>query len=161
MGLNEHRYELTVRWTGNTGTGTDSYRGYSRDHDIEIAGLPVLRGSADPTFHGDRSRLNPEQLLVAALSQCHMLSFLHVAVKHGIVVTGYVDRAAGLMRTHRDGSGEFASVTLHPRVGVAEPVTEEKMAELHAEANGVCFIARSVNFPVLHRPTTVVEPIAT
>ncbi len=87
MSLDEHRYALTVRWTGNLGEGTASYRGYSRDHDIEIPGLPVLQGSADPTFHGDRTRYNPEQLLLAALSQCHMLSFLHVAVKHGVVVT--------------------------------------------------------------------------
>src|SRR6478752_3650261 len=118
MSLDEHHYALTVRWTGNLGAGTSSYRGYSRDHDIEIPGLPVLRGSADPTFHGDRERYNPEQLLLAALSQCHMLSFLHVAVKHGVVVTAYEDRA---------------------------------------EANKVCFIARSVNFPVLHEPTDVVE----
>ena len=116
MSLDEHRYALTVRWTGNLGEGTASYRGYSRDHDIEIPGLPVLRGSADPTFHGDRTRYNPEQLLLAALSQCHMLSFLHVAVKHGLVVTAYEDQAEGLMRTNRDGSGQFESVTLRPRV---------------------------------------------
>ena len=89
MSLDEHHYSLTVRWTGNLGAGTSSYRGYSRDHDVVIPGLPVLQGSADPTFHGDRSRYNPEQLLLAALAQCHMLSFLHVAVRHGVVVTDY------------------------------------------------------------------------
>ncbi|BCW71702.1 OsmC family protein [Arthrobacter sp. NicSoilB8] len=160
MSLDEHRYALTVRWTGNLGAGTSSYRGYSRDHDVEIPGLPVLRGSADPTFHGDRQRYNPEQLLLAALSQCHMLSFLHVAVKHGVVVTAYQDRAEGLMRTNRDGSGQFESVTLKPRVTVAEPVAPGVLAELHTEANKVCFIARSVNFPVLHEPTAAVEPQA-
>ncbi|RKR29738.1 OsmC family protein [Arthrobacter oryzae] len=160
MSLDEHRYALTVRWTGNLGAGTSSYRGYSRDHDVEIPGLPVLRGSADPTFHGDRQRYNPEQLLLAALSQCHMLSFLHVAVKHGVVVTAYEDRAEGLMRTNRDGSGQFESVTLKPAVTVAKPVAPELLEELHAEANKVCFIARSVNFPVLHQPTTVAEPLA-
>ena len=157
MSLDEHRYALTVRWTGNLGAGTSTYRGYSRDHDVEIAGLPVLRGSADPTFHGDRQRYNPEQLLLAALSQCHMLSFLHVAVKHGVVVTAYEDRADGLMRTNRDGSGQFESVTLKPRATVAEPVAPELLEELHVEANKVCFIARSVNFPVLHQPTAAVE----
>jgi organic hydroperoxide reductase OsmC/OhrA len=157
MSLDEHRYALTVRWTGNLGAGTSSYRGYSRDHDIEIPGLPVLRGSADPTFHGDRQRYNPEQLLLAALSQCHMLSFLHVAVKHGVVVTGYEDRAEGLMRTNRDGSGQFEAVTLKPRVTVAEAAHPALLEELHAEANKVCFIARSVNFPVLHEPTAVVQ----
>ncbi|WP_160665394.1 OsmC family protein [Pseudarthrobacter sp. ATCC 49987] len=156
MSLDEHRYALTVRWTGNLGEGTASYRGYSRDHDVEIPGLPVLRGSADPTFHGDRNRYNPEQLLLAALSQCHMLSFLHVAVKHGVVVTAYEDRAEGLMRTNRDGSGQFESVTLKPRVTLAAPAAEELMEELHAGANRVCFIARSVNFPVRHEPSVVV-----
>lgn len=159
MSLDEHRYALTVRWTGNLGAGTSSYRGYSRDHDVEIPGLPVLRGSADPTFHGDRQRYNPEQLLLAALSQCHMLSFLHVAVKHGVVVTAYEDRAEALMRTNRDGSGQFESVTLKPAVTVAEAAAPELLEELHAEANKVCFIARSVNFPVLHQPSTVTEPL--
>jgi organic hydroperoxide reductase OsmC/OhrA len=158
MSLDEHHYALTVRWTGNRGAGTSSYRGYSRDHDIEIPGLPVLRGSADPTFHGDRERYNPEQLLLAALSQCHMLSFLHVAVKHGVVVTAYEDRAEGLMRTNRDGSGQFESVTLRPRVTVAEAAAPDVLEQLHVEANQVCFIARSVNFPVLHEPTAVLEP---
>jgi organic hydroperoxide reductase OsmC/OhrA len=156
MSLDEHRYALTVRWTGNLGAGTSTYRGYSRDHDVEIPGLPVLRGSADPTFHGDRERYNPEQLLLAALSQCHMLSFLHVAVKHGVVVTAYEDRAEALMRTNRDGSGQFESVTLKPRVTIAGPAAPDLLEELHVEANKVCFIARSVNFPVLHQPTSVV-----
>jgi organic hydroperoxide reductase OsmC/OhrA len=156
MTLDEHRYAVTVRWTGNRGDGTSTYRGYSRDHDVEIAGLPVLKGSADPTFHGDKTRYNPEQLLLTALSQCHMLSFLHVAVKHGVVVTAYEDRAEGLMRTNRDGSGQFESVTLRPDVTVAGPVDAALMEELHEEANKVCFIARSVNFPVLHAPTTLV-----
>ena len=155
MSLNEHRYALTVRWTGNLGGGTATYRGYSRDHDVEIPGLPVLRGSADPTFHGDRHRYNPEQLLLAALSQCHMLSFLHVAVKHGVVVTDYQDDATGVMRLNRDGSGQFESVTLNPRVTVADPAHVELEEQLHREANAVCFIARSVNFPVLHSPVTV------
>lgn len=155
MTLDEHRYAVTVRWTGNRGDGTSTYRGYSRDHDVDLPGLPVLKGSADPTFHGDKTRYNPEQLLLTALSQCHMLSFLHMAVKHGVVVTGYEDRAEGLMRTNRDGSGQFESVTLRPEVTVAAAVDTALMEQLHEEANKVCFIARSVNFPVLHAPTTV------
>ena len=157
MALDEHRYAVTVRWTGNRGDGTSTYRGYSRDHDIEIPGLPVLKGSADPTFHGDRTRYNPEQLLLAAPSQCHMLSFLHVAVKHGVVVTAYEDRAVALMRTNRDGSGQFESATLRPEVTVAAAVDAALMDQLHEEANKVCFIARSVNFPVLHEPAAKVQ----
>jgi len=156
MGLSEHRYELAVQWTGNTGDGTASYRAYSRDHDILIPGLPVLKGSADPTFHGDRERYNPEQLLLAALAQCHMLSYLHVAVKHGVVVTDYLDEASGMLKLNRDGSGQFERVTLRPRVTVADAAHAELAAQLHHEANQVCFIARSVNFPVEHEPVTVV-----
>ena len=155
MSLHEHRYELTVRWTGNSGSGTASYRGYSRDHDILIPGLPALKGSADPTFHGDRERYNPEQLLLAALAQCHMLSFLHVAVKHGVVVTDYRDEAFGLMTLNRDGSGQFERVTLRPHVTVADAAQVELAGQLHHEANQLCFIARSVNFPVEHEPVTL------
>lgn len=155
MSLDEHHYSLTVEWTGNLGNGTSSYRGYSRNHDIRIPGLPVLAGSADPTFHGSRDRYNPEQLLLAALAQCHMLSFLHVAVRHGVVVTGYQDDATGVMRLNRDGSGQFESVTLNPRVTVADPAHLQLEEQLHREANAVCFIARSVNFPVRHSPVTV------
>jgi organic hydroperoxide reductase OsmC/OhrA len=157
VALDEHRYAVTVRWTGNRGEGTATYRGYSRDHDIEVPGLPVLKGSADPTFHGDRTRYNPEQLLLTALSQCHMLSFLHVAVKHGVVVTAYQDRAEAVMRTNRDGSGQFESATLRPEVTVAAAVDPALMEQLHEEANKVCFIARSVNFPVLHEPAVSVR----
>ena len=155
MGISEHRYALAVQWTGNLGGGTSSYRGYSRDHDVIIPGLPVLKGSADPTFHGDRERYNPEQLLLAALAQCHMLSYLHVAVKHGVVVTDYRDEASGLLRLNRDGSGQFERVTLRPRVTVADAAEVELASRLHHEASQVCFIARSVNFPVDHEPETV------
>lgn len=155
MALGEHQYSLTVRWTGNLGEGTSTYRGYSRDHDVMIPGLPVLPGSADPTFHGNKERYNPEQLLLAALAQCHMLSFLHVAVRNGVVVTDYEDAATGLMRMNKDGSGQFESVTLNPRVTVTDPAHVDLVSELHHEANRLCFIARSVNFPVHHSPVTV------
>ncbi|MEZ2390093.1 OsmC family protein [bacterium RCC_150] len=154
MSIDEHRYSLTTRWTGNLGDGTSSYRSYSRDHEVEIPGLPVLKGSSDPSFHGDRNRYNPEQLLLAALSQCHMLSFLHAAVKRGIIVTDYVDKAEGTMRLNRDGSGQFENVILRPQVTVAGGADISIMDELHREANQLCFIARSVNFPVLHEPST-------
>ncbi|MGG5171461.1 OsmC family protein [Pseudarthrobacter sp. J1738] len=154
MSLDQHYYAATVTWTGNRGTGTSSYRDYGRDHDIEFAGLPTLKGSADPTFRGDPHRYNPEQLLLAALAQCHMLSYLHVAAQNGVVVTAYSDRAEGVMRLNRDGSGEFTSVTLHPQVSVADPAHAEIAQSLHTRANQLCFIARSVNFPVHHEPTT-------
>jgi organic hydroperoxide reductase OsmC/OhrA len=117
----DHRYTLTVTWTGNTGDGTGTYRGYKRTHEVTAEGPPDLPGSADRAFHGKRERWNREQLLLASLAQCHMLSYLHVCVGAGIVVTHYVDRPTGVMKTESDGSGRFTEVVLHPAVTVANP----------------------------------------
>ena len=155
MNLSEHRYNVAVKWTGNLGTGTSGYRDYSRENEVTAPGLPLLPGTADPTFHGQKDRWNPEQLLLAALSQCHLLSYLHVAVKAGVTVTAYDDDALGFLRLNRDGTGEFTRVLLRPRVTVASPEDVEKATGLHAQAAATCFIARSVNFPVDHEPVTV------
>ncbi|WP_427018153.1 OsmC family protein [Pseudarthrobacter sp. P1] len=152
MRINEHHYDVTVFWTGNRGTGTSSYKAYGRDHSVTAIGLPTLLGSADPTFHGDRDRWNPEQLLLTALAQCHMLSYLHVAVNHGITVTKYQDSASATMVLNPDGSGQFSSATLRPQLTITDPSQLELAASLHHEASQMCFIARSVNFPVLHEP---------
>jgi organic hydroperoxide reductase OsmC/OhrA len=148
----EHRYALTVTWTGNTGEGTSSYRGYRRTHTVRADGPPEMPGSADRTFHGDRERWNPEQLLVASLSQCHMLSYLHVCVQAGVVVTEYVDEATGSMTTEADGSGRFTEVVLHPLVTVSDPAMVEAAEAAHHRAHELCFIANSVSFPVRHEP---------
>lgn len=152
MNLSSHHYAIGLEWTGARGTGTSSYRSYGRDHIIRAEGRPDLAGTADPTFHGDRDRWNPEQLLLAALSQCHMLSYLHIAVKHGVVVTAYTDSAEGELRLNRDGSGEFTSAVLRPCVELADESQRALADELHEQANRVCFIARSVNFDVRHEP---------
>ena len=152
-----HTYDLTVTWTGDQGRGTADYRSYGRDHVVSADGRPDLAGSSDPTFRGDADRWNPEQLLVAALSQCHMLWYLHLCATNDVVVTRYVDDAHGEMRTHNDGSGEFTSVVLRPRVTVAEPEMVERAVALHADAPQLCFIARSVNFPVDHEPTVTAD----
>ena len=155
MSIDEHRYSLAVQWTGNLGDGTSSYRSYSRDHDVLIPGLPVLKGSADPTFHGNRERYNPEQLLLAALAQCHMLSYLHFCTINGVVVTSYVDEATGTMATAGD-SGQFTEAVVHPRITVGEESMVAAAIALHEEAHRACFIANSVNFPVRHEPTVTV-----
>lgn len=148
-----HQYALTVEWTGDLGTGTGHYRSYKRDHVVRIAGKPDLLGSSDPTFRGDPSRHNPEDMLVAALSACHMMSYLHVCAVNGVVVTAYVDNATGSMETFPDGSGRFTEVVLHPVVTVRDTDMQAKAIELHAKASALCFIANSVNFPVDHRVT--------
>lgn len=146
-----HNYKLTLKWTGNKGSGTSGYRAYDRNHEILIEGKTTLLGSADPTFHGDKTVHNPEDLLLASLSACHMMSYLHVCVKAGIVVTNYIDHATGIMAVNTDGSGRFIEVTLNPIVTITDESKLAKANELHQEANKLCFIANSVNFPVRHR----------
>ena len=146
-----HNYKLTLKWTGNKGTGTSSYRSYDRNHDILIDNKTTIRGSADPTFHGDKTVHNPEDLLLASLSACHMMSYLHVCVKNGIVVTYYIDNATGFMKVNDDGSGQLIEVTLNPIVTISDETFLDKANELHKEANKLCFIANSVNFPVKHK----------
>ena len=147
----EHSYATSVTWTGNRGTGTSSYREYGRDHEVTATGKPVLLGSADAAFRGDAERWNPEELLVAALSQCHMLAYLHLCAVSGVVVLSYADEASGTMRTS-GGAGEFVRVTLRPVVAVADAAMVETAMRLHHDAHSACFIARSVNFPVTHEP---------
>jgi organic hydroperoxide reductase OsmC/OhrA len=148
-----HRYDLTVSWTGNRGTGTSGYRAYGRDHEIGADGRPVIEGSSDPVFHGDKTRWNPELELVAALSQCHMLSYLYVCAAAGVVVTEYEDAPYGVMAETADGGGYFTEVVLRPRVTVSAAGMTEAAVKLHEEASRKCFIASSVNFPVRHEPT--------
>ena len=154
--LHQHRYRVDVDWTGNRGTGTQSYRGYERSHDIRVPGKPVLAGSSDVAFRGDASRHNPEDLLVAALSSCHMLSYLHLAATSKVVVTAYSDIAEGMMETDADG-GRFVEVVLRPTVTISTTSDAAKAEALHAAAHHACFIASSVNFPVHCEPRIVVE----
>ncbi|WP_354642781.1 OsmC family protein [Kitasatospora camelliae] len=153
---NLHTYRTEITWTGNLGTGTSHYRAYSRAHDVDAEGLPTILGSADPTFRGDRTRWNPEQLLLAALAQCHMLSYLHFCAVNGVEVTSYVDEAVGTMEQEGNG-GHFTEAVLRPRITVTDAAMLAKALELHHPASEACFIASSVNFPVRHEPTVTVE----
>ncbi|MFB6394176.1 OsmC family protein [Polymorphospora lycopeni] len=147
-----HTYELSVNWTGDRGTGTSAFLAYDRTHEIDAPGRPTLPGSSDPAFRGQDDRWNPEQLLVASLSQCHMLWYLHLCADAGVVVTGYTDQPVGTMVEEAGAGGQFTGVELRPRVTVTEAGMVERATELHTAAHKLCFIARSVNFPVTHRP---------
>ncbi len=147
-----HHYTVTLRWTGNTGTGTSNYRTYRRDHVTEADGKPPIPGSSDPAFRGDPARWNPEELLVSSLSSCHMLWFLHLCADAGIVVTGYADRPEGVMDETADGGGRFTRVVLRPEATLAAGSDTEKARHLHHAAHEKCFIASSVNFPVECEP---------
>lgn len=149
-----HRYELDITWTGNTGTGTSGYRDYERAHEISGAGKPMIPGSSDPSFRGDPHRWNPEELLVASLSQCHMLWFLGLCAQDGIVVTGYTDHPSGTMAETPDGGGHFTEVVLRPAVRVKDPRHIDALPALHERAHHLCFIANSVNFDVRYVPGT-------
>jgi organic hydroperoxide reductase OsmC/OhrA len=151
-----HRYEVRVEWTGNQGEGTSGYRAYARDHEVTADSRPPLKGSSDRAFRGNAQRWDPERLLVAALSQCHMLSYLHLSAEAGVVVVAYVDHAEGEMQQTPDGGGHFTEVMLRPRVTVSEGSMTEAARKLHDRAHKLCFIANSVNFPVLHEPRIAV-----
>ncbi|GAA3759630.1 OsmC family protein [Microbacterium kribbense] len=151
--LGEHEYRLHTEWTGNRGAGTTDYRDYDRLVTLSARGKPDLLASADKPFRGDPTRWNPEELLVAALSECHLLSYLHACVKAGVVVVGYTDDPTGLMvEDGRDG-GAFTEVVLHPRVTVAAESMIDAALAAHTPAHEWCFIANSVNFPVHVQPT--------
>lgn len=141
---------------GNKGVGTSSYKSYSRAHELTAPDKLPIYGSADPGFQGDPARWNPEELLVAALSACHQLWYLHLCARAGIIVTAYEDQADGLMVEEAGGAGRFVSVVLHPHVTLAAGSDRERAEDLHHAANEKCFVARSVKFPVTHEPTITV-----
>jgi organic hydroperoxide reductase OsmC/OhrA len=153
--VKQHTYRCEIHWTGNDGEGTRTYSSYRRDHAISCAGKPAIPASSDPSFRGDKGRYNPEELLVASLSSCHMLWYLHLCTVNKITVLEYRDNAEGVMRENADGSGEFVSVTLKPQVQIAERDKKQEAAALHHQAHSLCFISRSVNFPVDVVPTIV------
>jgi organic hydroperoxide reductase OsmC/OhrA len=148
---NDHSFAVSVEWTGNRGTGTSDYRAFGRDNTLTTDGRPPLYGSAARVFHGDADRWNPEETLIAALVECHLLSYLYLAAKNGIVVESYTDGATGSIVTEGEG-GRFTEVVLRPRVTISsgDPALAQT---LHDEAERICFIAQSVNFPVRHEPT--------
>jgi organic hydroperoxide reductase OsmC/OhrA len=150
-----HAYRTLLTWEGNRGQGTATYQAYSRAWRIRIPGKPDIVGCSDPAFRGDPAVHNPEDLLLAALSSCHMLSYLALCARSGISVVSYTDDATGIMETS-SGGGRFVSVTLNPRVEIADPARQELALELHEKAHEGCFIASSVNFPVHHSATVTV-----
>lgn len=153
----QHTYKTTVKWTGNKGAGTSDYRAYERSHSVLIPDKPEILGSSDPAFLGDKTKHNPEELLLAATSSCHMLWYLHLCATAGVVVTHYVDHAVGTMSETENGGGRFTTISLNPTVTVKNASMIEKANALHKEANALCFIANSLNFPVQHNAHCMVE----
>jgi organic hydroperoxide reductase OsmC/OhrA len=155
MSGKQHTYSIELEWTGNLGAGTRTYSGYSRNHLVSVPGKPAIPGSSDPAFRGDARRYNPEEMLVSALSSCHMLWYLHLCANAKIVVTAYADHATGTMAETADGGGHFTEVVLRPEVTVEAGADSGLAQRLHERAHHFCFIANSVNFPVRCEPAAV------
>lgn len=153
-----HLYRVEVNWTGNIGQGTQSYSAYDRAHTITVDDKPAIEASADPLFRGDKTKYNPEELLVASLSSCHMLWYLHLCAEAKVIVTRYVDYPIGTMMASAEGGGQFSKVLLRPIVRIASQSDPALAAQLHEQAHQKCFIANSVNFPVLCEPSIQLEP---
>lgn len=154
-----HHYTPTVEWTGNNGTGTSDARAYRRDHTLSVEGKEPILCSSDPAFRGDKSKYNPEDMFVYALSSCHMLWYLHLCADAGIVVTDYIDNPEGIMvEESAEGLGRFTQVTLRPVITITDAAKEILAGQLHEKAHHKCFIANSCNFPVLHKPAFIIKP---
>jgi organic hydroperoxide reductase OsmC/OhrA len=152
----EHRYSARLVWDGNRGTGTSAYNAYGREYRVTFEGKPVVHGSADPTFRGDPALVNPEDMLVAAVVSCHLLSYLALCAREKIAVLSYEDSAEGLMRTDAKGGGRFESIRLHPRVTIENAEHRDRALALHERAHELCFIANSCNFPIRHEAIVTV-----
>ena len=146
--IKQHEYTSEIAWTGNRGEGTKSYRSYDRTWDIAIPGKPVVHCSNDPLLGGNPALANPEDLLLSSLSACHMLWYLHYASEAGIVVTSYRDAPIGVGENSPSGAGRFLRATLKPHITVRVGADLATADAIHGRIHEVCFIARSVNFPV-------------
>lgn len=147
--MKQHHYQIRMTWTGNTGTGTSSYVAYKRSHIFSAHNkITEIQGSSDPSFRGDKTKYNPEELLVSSISSCHMLWYLSLCAENNIIVTDYTDEAKGIMEETANGSGKFTKVTLYPRVTVTDKSMIAKAEALHHDAHQMCFIANSCNFQI-------------
>ena len=147
-----YAYALTVRWSGNRGHGTTGYREYDRDFVVSAPGKPEIAGSSDPEFRGDATRWNPEELLLASVSACHKLWYLHYCAVSGVVVMAYDDHAEGTMVMEQGSPGHFTEIVLRPHITITKGSDADVALELHEQSHESCFIANSVNFPVRCEP---------
>jgi organic hydroperoxide reductase OsmC/OhrA len=148
----EHHYRLNTTWTGNTGAGTSNYRAYERSLTISAENKVDILATSDTAFNSDKTKHNPEELLLASISSCHLLWYLHLCSEAGVIVLTYIDEPTGTMIETADGGGRFTEVVLYPTVVVSDASMIEKALELHQKASKLCYIANSCNFPILHKP---------
>jgi organic hydroperoxide reductase OsmC/OhrA len=154
MERGEHHFKAHLVWDGNRGNGTATYAEYGREYRVVIDGKPEIAGSADVAFRGDADRLNPEDLFLASISACHMLTYLALCARQGIRVVAYEDAATATMKEDGGGGGRFEEVVLHPRVTLANAGDASRAEALHARAHQLCFIANSCSVPIRHEAET-------
>ncbi len=154
----EHLYRLQLDWIGNRGSGTSGYTAYGREHRLSAPGKADIAASSDPAFRGDAACWNPEELLVASLSSCHQLWYLHLASAAGIAVLAYRDLPIGTMHEQGNGGGRFSRVLLRPQVSIRAGDDLARAQALHHEAHALCFIANSVNFELACQAEVVHAP---
>ena len=155
--MKTHKYTSHFEWTGNTGKGTQSYSSYERDFLIKVAEKVIIAGSSDPNFRGDKTKHNPEDLFLSSISSCHALWYLHLCASNDIIVLSYEAEAEGTMTEREDGSGQFTRVLLKPNVRIQNESNIHTALRLHKEANEMCFIANSCNFPIHHKSKITAE----
>lgn len=149
---NKINYKLTLAWLGNEGSGTSGYKNYKRDFVAVSDGKPPISGSSDPHYLGDTTKYNPEEMLLMAVSSCHMLWFLHLCAVNDIIVTEYSDEPTGVLEIFEDGGGKFVEIILSPIVSIQNQPNMEQLTHLHEKANKLCFIANSLNINIKHEP---------
>lgn len=154
-----HNYKIATKWTGNQGTGTSNYKDFERSYTIQIENKANILGSSDPEFRGDRTKHNPEELLLASVSSCHMLWYLHLCSEAKIIVTDYIDDATAILQETENGNGKFTSITLNPIVTITNQSMVDLAIELHNKANEFCFVANSLNLKVNHQPELKVSEV--
>ena len=148
----KHIYHSTLEWTGNSGKGTADYRAYERSYQLKVGEKPVIEGSSDPSFRGDKNKYNPEDLFISSIASCHMLWYLHLCSANGVIVEKYIDHSEGTMKINSDGGGSFTEVILRPEIEISPESSQEMAIELHHKAHDLCFIANSCNFPIKCQP---------
>jgi organic hydroperoxide reductase OsmC/OhrA len=136
------QHHATIAWE-RAGRDFD-YESYSRNHTWDFECGTEVVASAASAFRGDPGKVNPEDAYVAALSSCHMLTFLAIAARTGIVVERYYDAAVGYLERNEDGKLAMTRVVLRPEVTFQAPVPASDLAQMHERAHEDCFIASSV-----------------
>lgn len=152
----DHKYKTFLYWSAEGGEGTKTYRSFARTHHITAktkAGTEKPAIVVTSAFHS-LDHYNPDEMLLASLSSCHMLWYLHLCSENGVVVTDYRDEAELVLRLDAKGEGKVEAATLHPRVQISSGDPEVARA-LHKDAHKKCFVANSVNFLVGCEPEII------